>query len=206
MKILTADDGLTDRLILTATLTKLGHEVIETSNGIEAWTAFEKEPVPVLISDVMMPQMDGLELCRRVRAARRDKYTYVILLTAHGSRGLFAAGMEAGADDFISKPFDEEQLAARLHVAERIIRLQVEVSHLSGLLPICAYCKQVRDDRDYWHQVESYIATRTGARFSHGVCPTCWETHVKREFREIGLDAGPYPDGPAPSGEADGSR
>ncbi|MBI4641265.1 MAG: response regulator, partial [Candidatus Tectomicrobia bacterium] len=89
------------------------------------------------------------------------------------------------ADDFITKPFDEDQLAARLRVAERILGLQEEVKQLEGLLPICSYCKKIRDESDTWVQIEHYIATRTDAFFSHGICPECLETRVKPELEQF---------------------
>ncbi len=179
MKILIAEDDASSRMVLSMTLQKLGHEVIETHNGAEALAVYEREEVPILISDMVMPQMDGLELCRRIRAANRSKYTYILLLTTVGGKSGFLVGMRAGADDFIVKPFDEEQLAARLVVAERILSLQSHVNQLSGMLPICASCKKVRDDQNYWLQVESYITQRTGAKFSHGYCPDCFKKALK---------------------------
>src|SRR5579859_2629217 len=111
MRILIADDDLTSRLVLQATLKKLGHMVTSASNGLEALQAFDKQSVPILISDMLMPGMDGLELCRRIRSVPRPQYTYFILLTTVGSKSGYLDGMKAGADDFIHKPFDEEMLA-----------------------------------------------------------------------------------------------
>ena len=173
MNILIADDDPTSRIVLSATLKKLGHQVTVTKGGAEALAMFDKAEVPVLISDMLMPDVDGLELCRRVRALDRPKYTYIILLASVGGKSGYLEGMKAGADDFINKPFDEEQLAARLGVAERILGLQTQVKQLAGLLPICSHCKKVRDDQNYWQQVESYIAKRTDAKFTHSYCPDC---------------------------------
>jgi len=167
------DDDPTSRIVLGATLKKLGHQVSVASTATEVLAAFETGHVPLLISDMVMPRMDGLELCRRIRAASRPQYTYVMLLTAVSGKYGYLAGMKAGADDFLAKPFDEELLAARLVVAERILNLQSQVKHLAGLLPICCVCKKVRDDQNYWQQVESYIAKRTDARFTHSYCPDC---------------------------------
>lgn len=179
MNILIADDDSTSRLVLSATLKKIGHQVTMAKSGEEALEVFDRIHVPLLISDMMMPGMDGLELCRRVRAANRRKYTYFILLTSVGGKSGYLVGMKAGADDFITKPFDEEQLAARLVVAERILSLQSQVKHLSGLLPICSHCKKVRDDQNYWQQVEFYIAKRTDAKFTHSYCPDCFNKAVR---------------------------
>lgn len=181
MNILIADDDLTSRLVLSATLKKLGHQVTATTSGAEALAVFDSVNVPVLISDMVMPGLDGLELCRRVRALNRPRYTFIILLTAAGGKSDYLEGMKAGADDFISKPFDEEQLAARLVVAARILSLQTEVKQLAGLLPICSHCKKVRDDRNYWQQVESYIAERTDAKFTHSYCPDCMKEALKEK-------------------------
>jgi phosphoserine phosphatase RsbU/P len=179
MKILIADDDSTSRIVLSATLKKLGHEVTVAENGAEALAVFGNFNVPILISDMVMPGMDGLELCRRVRALNRPRYTYIILLTSVGGKHGFLVGMKAGADDFINKPFEEDQLAARLGVAERILNLQSQVNQLSGLLPICSHCKKVRDDQNYWQQVESYIGKRTDAKFTHSYCPDCMKTALQ---------------------------
>src|SRR5262249_56754389 len=111
MKILIAEDDTVSRLLLSGTLKKLGHEVAAVENGRDAWLAFQRETFPLLISDWMMPEVDGLQLCRMIRAENRARYTYVILLTMMEGRGSFLEGMRAGADDFITMPFDEEQLA-----------------------------------------------------------------------------------------------
>src|SRR5438105_15900981 len=120
MNILIVDDDPTSRIILEATLKKSGHQVTAAKNGAEALALFEKGNIPLVISDMVMPGMDGLELCRRIRAAGRDHYTYIILLTSVSGKYGYLVGIRAGADDFINKPFDEELLAARLVVAERI--------------------------------------------------------------------------------------
>src|ERR1035438_9564456 len=131
MNILIADDDSTSRIVLTATLKKLGHQVTVVKDGAEAWATFGTTEVPLLISDMVMPHMNGLELCQRIRAPKRPNYTYIILLTSVGGKSGYLVGMRAGADDFINKPFDEEQLAARLVVAERILNLQSQVNQLS---------------------------------------------------------------------------
>jgi DNA-binding response OmpR family regulator len=94
--------------------------------------------------------------------------------------------MEAGADDFITKPFDSEQLAARIRVAERILKLQSEVKQLAGLMPICSYCKKIRNDKNYWQQVEEYVGQRTDAKFTHSFCPECYEKAIKQLDQELG--------------------
>lgn len=181
MKILIVEDDPAARFLVRSILKKLGHEAVEAANGREAWTAFQREPAPLVIADWLMPELDGLELCRLIRAEARPKYTYIILLTGLGGREHYFAGMEAGADDFITKPFDPDQLNARVRVAERILGLQEHVKRLEGLLPICSYCKKIRDEGEVWVPLERYIAARTDAFFSHGICPDCLETAVKPE-------------------------
>ncbi len=175
MNILAVDDDPTLRFILEGTLTKLGHHVAMAKDGLEALRFFEKCHVPLVISDMLMPGMDGLELCRRIRKANRSQYTYLILLTAVEGKAGYMEGMQAGADDFITKPFDQDMLLTRLSVAERILKLQSQVKYLAGLLPICSLCKKVRDDKNYWHQVEAYIADHTDATFTHSYCPDCFK-------------------------------
>ncbi|MBA4143264.1 MAG: diguanylate cyclase [Nitrosospira sp.] len=123
MKILMAEDDTTSRLVFGATLRKLGYEVTAVENGQKAWEAWKQGEYALLISDWMMPDIDGLQLCKMIRAESSLQYTYIMLLTALDSKGSYLEGMDAGADDFITKPFDEEQLAARLRVAERILAL-----------------------------------------------------------------------------------
>jgi phosphoserine phosphatase RsbU/P len=183
--ILIAEDEPVSRRMLTARLEKMGHEVTAVADGAQAWAELQSRHYPVLISDWMMPVMDGLEVCRALRAGRRPNYTYVILLTALDGKESYLEGMDAGADDYLTKPFDPDQLRARLRVAERVMALQDEVRTLSGLLPICSYCKKIRDEGQRWTTVESYVAARTGASFSHGVCPGCYEQTVRPRLDEI---------------------
>ena len=182
MRVLIADDETISRMRLRETLTKQGYDVLEALDGQQAWEYFQRAEVPIVIADWMMPHIDGLELCRMIRAKHRFKYTYIIMLTTLEGKGSYLEGMAAGADDFITKPFDPDALATRLRAAERILSLQAEVKRLEGLLPICVYCKKIRDDDNGWVKVESYISKRTDAAFSHDFCPECYEAHVRPEL------------------------
>ena len=127
MKILIADDDDVTRLLLGSALTNLGHDVREATNGRAAWDAWHGGEFPFIISDWMMPDLDGLEFCRRIRAERRADYTYVVLLTSRSGKTNFLEAMDAGADDFITKPFEKDALAARVRVAERILGLHASL-------------------------------------------------------------------------------
>ena len=124
MKVLIAEDDRDSRELLSWLLEKLGYQVVATENGKQAWEAYRREKFRLVISDLLMPDVDGLELCRRIRSVNNPQYTYIILLTALIGKRDYLEGMEAGADDFITKPFDPDELKARLRVAERIIAIQ----------------------------------------------------------------------------------
>ena len=124
MKVLIAEDDKDSRELLSWMLQKLGYQVIAAANGKEAWDAFRKGRFRLVISDVLMPELDGLELCKKIRLHKQSKYTYIIIITALIGKKDYLEGMEAGADDFVTKPFDPDELKARLRVAERIISFQ----------------------------------------------------------------------------------
>ena len=144
-----------------------------------------------------MPGMDGVEICRKVRQDIEDSPFYLILLTMRDSKEDIVSGLRAGANDYISKPFNREELHARVHVGERVIELQsalatrikelkealAHVKTLQGILPICSYCKKIRDDKKYWQKMESYISSHTEAQFSHSICPECYKKHVKPKIK-----------------------
>jgi phosphoserine phosphatase RsbU/P len=176
VRILIADDDRMSTMMLGRTLEGWGFEVVVVQDGAAAWEQISgKQPPALAIVDWMMPGLDGIELCRRIRATTLPSQVYVILLTARTSRQDLVAGLEAGADDYLTKPFDPDELRARIHVGQRTLALMANVKTLTGLLPICSYCKRIRSDEDYWEQVEGYITEHTDARFSHGICPSCLE-------------------------------
>ncbi len=196
MRILIAEDDLTSRLVLVGVLKKGEHEVIETINGTQAWQVMQQVGAPELaILDWMMPEMDGLEVLRRIRGLDTDQPPYVIMLTAKSEKADVIAGLDAGANDYLTKPFDAGELRARVEVGRRLVEMQsalaskIEELHdasdqiktLRGIVPICAKCKKIRDDQGYWNQVEVYVSHHTEARFSHGVCPEC----VKELYPEL---------------------
>jgi len=188
MRILIAEDDLTSRSMLAAVLRKAGHEVVETVDGATAWEALQRPDAPRLaILDWMMPGMDGLEVVRRVRALQAERSPYIMMLTAKGDRADIIAGLDAGANDYLAKPFHIGELRARVKVGCRMVETQDalaakveelrqaldQIKTLRGIVPICASCKKIRDDQGYWSQVEVYVRDHTEAQFSHGICPEC---------------------------------
>jgi DNA-binding response OmpR family regulator len=169
------------------------YEVVECADGAAAWHVM-REPAspPMAIMDWNMPGVDGPALCQEVRETPALSGMYIILLTSNASKQDMITGLESGADDYIVKPFDWDELKARLRIGNRIVSLQhalgarvtelqqalSRVRVLSGLLPICAYCKRIRDDKDYWTQIEHYLSVHSDARFSHGICPECLVKHA----------------------------
>lgn len=195
MKILIIEDDPVASAVLQASLRSLGHEFTVTTNGEEGWTRFSADPHRVVISDWMLPGLDGLELCRRIRQRGGD-YTYFILLSSQTtSADNLDQATAAGVDDFLTKPAKPAELKARLHVADRILHYATQVQQLESFIPICSYCKKVRDDKNYWNQIESYINSRTGSSFSHGVCPDCYTSVLVPQMKAIGIDAPPYGQG-----------
>lgn len=195
MKILIAEDDPISARVLEVTLRDLEFEVVVTRDGLAAWQALQAtDSPPIAILDWMMPGMDGLEICRRIRATPRAEPPYVILLTARTSKQDIVVGLESGANDYVTKPFDRAELTARLKVGQYTVELQralvnrvneleealARIKRLHGLLPICAWCKKIRNDQDYWEQVEDYIGTFIEVQFTHGICPDCLEKNLNQ--------------------------
>jgi phosphoserine phosphatase RsbU/P len=186
MKVLAVEDDAVARGVLRQALKRLDYDVVEASDGRAAWELLQHEPVRVVVSDWNMPQMDGLELCRQIRRRPGAEYTYFILLTSntanHENRREAA---DAGVDDFLTKPLDFDDLWMRLRVAARILRYATQVRQLEEMMPICSYCKKIRDDQNYWQQIEGYINQRTGSEFSHSVCPDCYTRVIVPELEQL---------------------
>lgn len=196
MRVLIADDDAALRHGLRVQLQKWGYDPIVCEDGISARDVLMgDDPPPMAILDWSMPGADGVALCREIRESAVLSAMYVILLTAHDTRDAMVAGLSGGADEYVTKPFDWGVLQARLKIGARITALQQTLSQrvdelqkaltmvkqLSGLLPICSYCKRIRRDGDYWQQLEAYVSEHSEAEFSHGVCPECFE-QAKKEF------------------------
>ena len=208
------DDLDVNRKLLRTLLTADSYDVIEASDGTEAFQILEGATGPILgLIDWEMPGMEGIEVCRQTRARQNPPPTYLILLTVRDSKQDIVTGLKAGANDYITKPFDKTELLARVAIGKQMVQLQqaltervaelgealLSVKQLGGLLPICSYCKKIRDDQNYWQQVESYVGKHSDAKFSHSICPQCYEDIVKPQMVQLGVD----PDEELPSNEAE---
>ncbi len=197
LKILIAEDDPVSATLLKTLLSQWEYDVVTTENGDEALSVLTAPDGPSLaILDWMMPGLSGPDVCRKVRNSALTRPVYLILLTRLGKRKNIIEGLEAGADDYLAKPFDAAELRARVQAGQRVVNLEHEllarvqeleealanVQRLQGLLPICSYCKKVRDDKDYWHQVENYVAQHADVQFSHSICPSCYETVIRPQI------------------------
>jgi CheY-like chemotaxis protein len=182
--LLVEDDNL-NLTLLRGFLTRLGHEVTAVASGEAAWEAFSVSRFPAVICDWDMPAMSGIEVCKRIRGMKGAQYPYFILITSFQGDEKFKQAMEAGVDDFISKPIDLNLLSVRLKVAERILEFQGQIGILKGLLPICMYCKKIRGDKQYWETLEAYIKEQTGADFTHSLCPDCYEEKIRPQLDSL---------------------
>ncbi len=194
MKVLAVDDDRVTLLTLQKLLTKFGYETLTATNGTDALKLFLDHRPQILITDWMMPEMEGPTVVKTIRAFAESEYTYIIMITSRQDKDDMMAGMLAGVDEFLTKPIDPDQLRARLRVGKRIMLLQdnlakrvreleqekQHVKMLQGFLPICAYCKKIRDDENLWSQIEEYVSEhQDNVQFSHSICPDCYESKVK---------------------------
>jgi len=197
MKILIAEDDAVAGATLRQALCKRGHDVSTVERGLEAWDHLISEYFPVLITDFRMPDIDGTNLTKLIRARPNAQYTYIIMLTAHSELQNYFDAIAAGIDDFLAKPLDIPLLVARLHVAERIIGLQNRVKQFESIMPVCCYCKKVRDG-ELWVDLQAYVAEKYGTMPSHGICPSCYQSQVEPELKaledSVESDRWPAPD------------
>ncbi len=191
-RVLLAEDENVTRRLLEAQMTRFGFEVISVADGLKAWDVLQSPESPSLVVlDWNMPGLDGPDVCRKLRESPRAGYAYMLLVTARNAKSDVVQGLSAGADDFISKPVDPDELHARLRTGERIVRLEQtlaaqvkelqaaaeHVRELQGMIPICMHCKRIRNETQIWEKVETYIEHRSGAKFSHALCAECLEAH-----------------------------
>jgi sigma-B regulation protein RsbU (phosphoserine phosphatase) len=186
MKILAVDDDPVVLKVVSEGLKALGHTVVTCVHGAEAWEAFRQSEFSVVVTDWDMPYLDGLELTDLIRKARRETYTYVIMLTGMSKREDYLRGLSAGADAFLVKPLDGVLLEAQVAIAERIVGREKHTAQLEAIITVCSHCKRVKDDVE-WITVEEYMHRRFNRKPSHGYCPDCFETKVAPEMRALGI-------------------
>jgi DNA-binding response OmpR family regulator len=190
MKVLVADDDPVLRRLVQHVVATSGYEPVLAATGTEAWEILlGPDAPPVAVLDWVMPGLTGPDICRRVRERPEPLAAYLLVLTSRGETEDVVTALQAGADDYITKPFQPDELRARVAVgarlaslqrqlADRVTALQEALAHvqqLQGLLPMCAWCKQVRNDKNFWERVETYFAARSEVRFTHSICPPCRE-------------------------------
>ena len=270
MNILIVDDHSSNRKLLRAQLDAEGFSVVEAADGVEALEVLAREPIDAVISDILMPRMDGYRLCHEVRkAAGLQGLRFILYSSTYTSPGDVRLSATVGADRFIAKPapiaviveafqistatgilrpsnLPDEAMVLQQYSAVRVGKLEeknielqqaldasqrahnriqelnfelerrvcertaelvaanseliaalAEVKQLNELLPICSYCRRIRDDKDYWENVEGYITRHTESKFSHGICPTCYDEHVTPMLKKMGI-GGPGPGNRSP--------
>jgi phosphoserine phosphatase RsbU/P len=188
MQLLIADDDANTINLVCKYLHDWHYEVVIAVNGIEALDIITGSNSPqIIILDWLMPKMDGIEVIKKVREMETSSPPYIILFTVRDEKGAIIEGLDAGANDYITKPFDKDEFHARIRVGERFINLQnalaerikelqeamAQINTLQGILPICSFCHKIRNDQASWEMLEQYISQHSEAKFSHGICPEC---------------------------------
>ncbi len=205
MDVLIVDDDRDTINLLKRYLGNRGFGVLTACNGSEAFEILHKGDVRLVVTDRIMPVMNGLELCQEIRGSNISGYVYIILLTVCDKKDDIMTGIKAGADDYLLKPFNSEELKVRIDSGLRVLSLDNslrekvteerrlagelrdaldQVKRLSGLLPVCATCKSIRDDKGYWNEITAYICEHSEADFTHGICPECAEMHYPELFNK----------------------
>jgi DNA-binding response OmpR family regulator len=200
LQVLVADDEPVSRTVVGSMLKKAGYTVSYAPDGEQAWALLNGPTPPALaLLDWEMPGLQGPEVVERIRGKLAPTPTYVILLTSRDSSADIVRGLRAGADDYVCKPANEDELIARVNVGARVVQLQqalaervrsleealANVKALQTLLPMCAYCKSVRNDQNYWEKVETYFTQHSGVSFTHSYCPTCYDRFVRPELEAL---------------------
>lgn len=186
-EILVVDDIPANVQIISLMLKTKGYKVISALGGKQALQAVRDIPPDLILLDINMPEMDGYEVCKQLKADEALKDIPVIFITGLTETEDMVKAFSMGAVDYIAKPFQVEEVCARVKTHLRLRRLQIELSTsvnelqkaladirtLRGIIPICANCKNIRDDAGAWQEVENYVKEHSDADFSHSLCPAC---------------------------------
>jgi len=183
--VLIVDDTPANLQVLGQILKGKGYEVIAALNGKDAITALQKrKEIDLILLDVMMPEMDGFETCRHIKERTESKHIPVIFLTARTETSDIVEGFAAGGVDYVTKPFNGEELLARVRTHVELKKAREELLVLRGIIPICSNCHSIRDDSGYWERVDIYMAKHGDMAFSHGICPEC----IRKLYPELADD------------------
>ncbi len=201
--VLLVDDNVKNLQLLGSLLNE-HYKTAVALNGFEALTFVRNKRPDLILLDIMMPEMDGFEVCEELNKDPELKKIPVLFLTAKADAETVVKGFKIGAKDYITKPFNHDELLARVKthldlkmaydiqnrlISEKeqlIAELQKalkEIKTLKGLIPICMFCKKIRNDEQYWERLEEYFHKRTDARFSHGICPDCAKKHYPEFYK-----------------------
>ena len=192
--VLVVDDTRINVDLLVLLLQKMNYIVCVAESGKEALQKIATNPPDLVLLDIMMPEMDGYETCRRIKSNPLSKHIPIIFITALNETKDKMKGFEVGGVDFITKPFEVQEVLARVKAQLTIQHLHrtlaaknselekalAEVKSLQGIVPICSKCKKIRNDDGFWQRVEQYVSERTGAKFSHGYCPSCLQSEIDK--------------------------
>jgi DNA-binding response OmpR family regulator len=196
VRCLVVDDDPIVLSLVRKCLQEAGHEPTCATGGREAADIWDQTRPELVVTDWVMPGMDGEQLCRHIRGCEDAAQTYIIMLTACDSQDDTNHALKMGIDDYVTKPFCREELALRVAIGVRTIELRQALAHrieeleralarvetLEGLLPICSYCKRIRDHNGEWHDLHTYMQQHTHTQFSHGYCKECMDKHVRPQM------------------------
>jgi DNA-binding response OmpR family regulator len=200
MTILIADDIEANRRLVRASIKSEGYDLVEATNGQEALEFLRTATTPIVgVIDWEMPEIDGVEVCRQARLKLDGPPLYLILLTIRSDQKDVVNGLQKGANDYVTKPFDYSELLARVKIGVQMVELQQklmqqaeqlreamkQIKVLSGFLPICSYCNKIRDEDNTWERVETYVSKHSEASFSHGICPECYQKEMAPMLAEL---------------------
>ncbi len=182
-RILIVDDDEQFNIKILTEFLQDDYKIMAAKSGEQALKIISgPNPPDLILLDIIMPDMDGYEVCQKIKANEKNKHIPIIFVTAVSEAMDAAKAFDLGAVDYVTKPFNPVTVKARVNthiqLSSTMQALQTalkKVKKLSGLLPICAQCKKIRDDKGYWNQVESYLQLHSEAVFSHGLCPDCSE-------------------------------
>ena len=217
--ILIVDDIAKNIQVLGSILLKDGYAISFATSGQQALEMVAAEDYDLILLDIMMPELDGFEVCRRIKLMSGKNQIPVIYLTARTQKQDVVEGLSSGAVDYITKPFNSAELRARVNthlelkqardqIAQQNLQLRSQnedleklnrelkqamekIKTLEGIIPICCMCKKIRDDGGYWEMIEEYMARHSDAVFSHGICPECARKHYPDIYTEQGGEGDP---------------